>query len=104
MSDDRRMIYEGQAVSAAIEIKVVGNKFVFNSCHKAYCQEPKNCNIPKSTSGIVKAVEDDKSEFTSGHCRAIWWLFGFKRRSSLRSFICMIKSTRVEISLCPRDQ
>ena len=59
MSDDRRMIYEGQAVSAAIDIKVIGNKFV-SIAVESLLQEPKNCNIPKSTSGVVKAVEDDR--------------------------------------------
>ena len=59
MSDDRRMIYEGQAVSAAIDIKVIGNKFV-SIAAESLLREPKNCNISKSTSGVVKAVEDDR--------------------------------------------
>ncbi len=59
LSQTKRMIYEGQLVSAAIDIKVIGNVFVTIDAG-SFLRKSENCGMPAGTKGFVKCIDDTR--------------------------------------------
>ena len=59
MPEQKRMVYEGQLVRAAVDIKVIGNLHVTVD-RGSFLKKPENFNLVAGTEGFVKAVESTR--------------------------------------------